>query len=247
MEDIKNLEDYDIDLFYMFESTFSLKYHNMFENKKLYKTGGRKCNFLIQFLRNIILKNEKDEQIQKVVIALIEFLSEKEIKNGLQYLSSFNYDIFANYKKEMLEFRNGISTCIFTFIAYHKDGKQGQPSINEKIEEAINMYFEDYSFLKSLFDLVQYSLDSTIDIYNEYLTIINNKDILQNIIENRKCVLNTNQKNFILKHEYNLAESSQFLETLKAISISNDDLERELNLLDNDTKSKNKKKKIKRK
>lgn len=244
METLKSLEDYDLDLFSMFESTFALKYPDMFENKKLYKTWGRKCNFLIQSLRNIILKKEKDQQIQKVIIALIEFLSEKELKNGLQYLSSFNYDIFANYNKEMLAFRNDISTCIFTFITLHKDDKKALRSVNEKIEEAINMHFEDYTFLKSLFELVQYSLDSTVDIYNEYLIIINNKDILQKIIENKNCVLNTNQKNFILSHKYNLAESSEFLKTLKTINISNDDLCREISISGNNTKKKNKKKKI---
>ena len=240
MEDLKSLEDYDLELFDMFESTFSLKYPDIFKNRKLYNPWGRKCNFIIKSLKNIILEKEEDDQIQRSINTLVEFLSDKEVKSGLQYLSSFNANIFANYGNKILEFRNNISISIFTFIACHNTKKC--LSISEEIEEALKLYLEDYSFLKSLFNLFQYSLDNSVDIYNEYLLLLNNKDIMQNIVDNKNCILNTNQKKFITSNEFDFAES--FLNKLKSISISNDDLLKEINNLNNyKKKKKNKHKK----
>ena len=243
MEDIRTLEDFDLELFEMFETTFSDIYPDMFRNKKLFNSWGRKCNFIISSLKNVISQKEKDILVQKLINTLIELLSDKESTKGLQYLSSFNNELFSAYNQEMLTFRNSISTCIFTFISYDQETKKYKPPINEEVKEVLNIYFKDYKFLKSLFDLVKYSLNTN-DIYNEFLLILNNKDILEALITNKNCVLNTRQKEFIALNKFNLSESHEFMAKLRALTVSNDDLFIELKNISNKKRKKNKKKKV---
>ena len=237
MEDYRSLEDFDLELFEMFESTFAFKYPDMFRNKKLFNSWGRKCNFIINSLKNVILKKEKDILVQKVINTLIEFLADKEITTGLKYFSSFNNELFSTHKQEMLSFRNSISTCIFSLIDYNKETKKYRPPINEEIGDLVNTYLKDYDFLKSLFDLVEYSLN-TDDIYNEYLSLLNNSDILKVLINHKNCILNIRQKEFIISNKFKFSESHEFLVKLKALTMSNDNLIKELKNINNKKKKK---------
>jgi len=97
--------------------------------------------------------------------------------------------------------------------------------------------------LKSLFDIVEYSLDKNVDIYNEFLLLLNNKDIFQKIIDHKNCVLNTHQKEFILSNKFILAESASFLRELKTKTITNEELLKEINDTSNNKNSKKKGKK----
>ena len=164
MDEIKSLEEYDNELFDIFQTSFSSKYPDIFENKKLYNTWGRKCNFILKSLKNTILKDEKNPETQKSIKTLLDFLTDKGNNTKLKHLSSFTV----------------------------------------KIQEGFNIYFQTYGFLKSLFDLIEYSLDNSVDIYKEYLLLLNNDDIIQQILVNKNCTLNSNQKKFITLNKYDL-------------------------------------------
>jgi len=227
MDEIKSLEEYDNELFDIFQTSFSSKYPDIFENKKLYNTWGRKCNFILKSLKNTILKDEKNPETQKSIKTLLDFLTDKGNNTKLKHLSSFNCDLFENYSQEILDFRNGISELIFDFIVGNY--RKNKDSFTVKIQEGFNIYFQTYGFLKSLFDLIEYALDNSVDIYKEYLLLLNNDDIIQQILVNKNCTLNSNQKKFITLNKYDLANSSSFLNKLKEITISNDELIQEIN------------------
>lgn len=249
MKDVKSLEDYDIDLFNIYKLTFSTKYPDIFSNKKLYNTWGRKCNFIIKSLKNIILTKEKEGQILNTINLLIEFLSEEDTqcgKNSLQYLSCFNNDFYKEHINEMLEFRNGISSCIFTFISCHEENKKNDiPSIQSQIEEFLNYFLLKYEFLKSLYNIVEYSLDSKeANICEQFLLILKSNDFEKKILENKHCTLDTKQKAFLSSNKLNLSQSVQYLNNLKSNRLSNEELIEELkNKKDGKKNSKNAKKK----
>ena len=239
----KSPEEFDLELFEMFKSTFALKYPDMFTNKKLFNSWGRKCNFIINSLKNVFLKKEKDILVQKLINTLIEFLADKEITSGLKYLSSFNNELFSAHNQEMLNFRNSISGCIFTLMIYDKKTQKYRPPINEEIEGIVISYFKEYGFLKSLFDIIEYSLN-TDDIYNDYLFLLNNNDILKELINNKKCILNTSQRQFITSNKFDFDNSQEFLDKLKALSMSNEDLAKELKNISSKKSRKHKKKNV---
>ena len=108
---------------------------------------------------------------------------------------------------------------------------------------AFTIFFDAYKFLKSLFDIIEFSLDNSVDIYEEFLLLLNNKDIFQKICEHKKCVLNTHQKDFIISNKFKIEELDTFLKELKAKEITNDELLKELNDIDINKKSQKKKKK----
>ena len=245
METQKTIIEYDLELFNIFQTSFSLKYPELFENKKLFNSRGRKCNFILKSLKNIILKKENNIEVKKAINTLLELLSEKEQNAGLCYLSSFDYELYTNYKDEILEFRNEITECIFDYIINQE--KNTKCSFTEKIHAAFTIIFEDYKFLKSLFDIIEYSLDKNIDIYNEFLNLLNNKDIFQKIIENKNCILNTHQKEFIISNKIILDESASLLKELKAKTITNDELLKELDDISSNKNSKKKGKKSSKK
>ncbi len=91
-----------------------------------------------------------------------------------------------------------------------------------------------------MLDIVEYSLDKNVDIYNEFLLLLNNKGIFQKIIDHKNCVLNTNQKEFILSNKFILDESASFLKELNTKTIINDELLKEINETSSNKNSKKK-------
>ena len=257
MKDVKSLEEYDLRLFDVYKSTFSTKYPDIFSNNKLYNTWGRKCNFIIKSLKNIILSKEKEGQIFNTINLLIKFLSEEDTqcgKNSLQYLSCFNNDFYKEHINEMLEFRNGITSCIFNFISCHEENeKYNSPSIQSQIEEFLKYFLQKYDFLKSLYDIVEYSLDSKeANVCEEFLLILNSNDFEKKILDNKHCTLDTKQKAFLSSNKLDLSQSVQYLNNLKSNKLSNEELIEELNgpnknKKDGKKKSKNAKKKKEKK
>lgn len=143
METQKSVIDYDLELFDEFQSSFSSKYPELFENQKLYNSRGRKCHLILKSLKKIIFQKEENIEVKKAINTLLELLSEKGQNTGLCYLSSFDYDLFANYKSEILEFRNEISECIFEYIMNQK--KNTEYSFTELIHEAFKLIFEIFA------------------------------------------------------------------------------------------------------
>jgi len=90
--------------------------------------------------------------------------------------------------------------------------------------QAFNILFEDYRFLKFLFDTIEYSFDH----------LLNNKDIFLKIIEHKICVLNAHQKQFIISNRFILDKFASFLNytinctlnknTKNEININNSDI-----------------------
>ena len=252
MKSAKNLEDYDNDLFFIFKNEFSSKYKNRFSNETLFNSWEKKCNYIILFFKNIISKESLENFIIKDINILLEFITEKneEENNDLKYLSSFKDEIFIDYRDKILSFRNLISTFFFKLIIKYKDEKyedDEEDPIFNIIQEALDAYLsKEYLFLKGLFDLLKYSLDNNVNIYEEFLLILNNKNIIQKIINNKNCILNSNQKEFLLSQKIHLGESLSFLDKLKNITITNDQLLEEIKIAKTETKKRNKKKKTKK-
>lgn len=216
----KSLKDYDDELFIEFKKVFCVQFEDKFKNEKLYNTWGRKCNFIIKILKNIQCIKKND--VKKVINILIEFLSDKESSNGLQYLSSFSNEIYKNYTQKMLAFRNEISSFLFTLINFFLVSKKGEIMI--EINKSLYNYLDNYNFLKCLFILIQYSLDSSVDIFEEFMLLLNNNDIIKKIIENKNCTLNYKQKAFLQQQKFDLANCNNLLKELKEITINNEEL-----------------------
>ena len=237
----KSLKDYDDELFYLFKSAFSIKFEEKFKNQKLYNTWGRKCNFIIKMLKNDI--HTKKNDTPKIIKILIEFLSSKETYDGLQYLSTFDYNIYNNHKQEMLTFRNGISSYLFTEINLLYDSNTGE--IMKRLKDSLETFFEEYKFLKNLFDLLQYSLDDTVNIYEEFMLLLNNNNIIEKIIENNKCRLNYKQKAFLQQQNLDLEECDNLLKELKGMTLTNEEMLLDILSTKSPKKKKNKKNKHK--
>ena len=216
----RSLKEYDDELFFLFKSAFSIKFEAKFKNQKLYNTWGRKCNFIIKILKNAIYTKKND--IPKIINILIEFLSSKETYDGLQYLSAFDYNVYKNHKQEMLTFRNGISSYLFTEINLLYDSNTGE--IMKRLKDSLETFFEEYTFLKNLFGLLQYSLDDSVDIYEEFMLLLNNNNIIEKIIENNKCTLNHKQKAFLQQQNLDLAECDNLLNELKGMTLTNEEM-----------------------
>ena len=239
--EIKSLKDYDDELFFIFKSAFSMKFQAKFKNIKLYNSWGRKCNFIIKILKNAIYRKKND--IPKIINILIEFLSNKESSDGLQYLSSFDYNVYKKHTQEMLTFRNGISSYLFTEINLLYDSNTGE--IMKRLRDSINLYLEEYVFLKNLFALLQYSLDSTANTYEEFMLLLNNNNIIEKIIKNKQCVLNNKQIAFLQQQKLDLDNCDNLLKELKKMTLTNEELLADI-LSSKSQKSKSNKKKNKK-
>lgn len=240
------LEDYDNTLFNKFQKEYSQKYKKNFSNKRLFNSWGRKCNFIINFFRNLMSRESQKEEIKNAINILLIFITEKNKKFDLQYLSSFQNDTFKNFFHEMLEFRNRIAVSFFKLILRNEDEKKNEIKlpIFTVIGEIIDDYLKDqFQFLKCLFDLLKYCLDVNVNIYEEFILLLNNDDIITYIIKNKKCTLNTKQIEFIKTQKIELEKSIPFFDKLKSITISIDEIISEYNTIKPKSKTKKKSKK----
>ena len=241
--DIQILLKYDNKLFSILKDKFSGKYPGKFANDKLYDTWREKCNFIINFLK-FLAKNSKKKCVKEAISIIMDFLKNKDNKTDLKNLSSFNCEIFDEYKKEILIFRNNLSRELFNLIFLYEFEIVNDDKMLFKIRNSIKEMIYDYNkILIGLFELVKYSLSDEADIFIEFISLINNNNIMQKIVENKFFALNSKQKDFILNNKFNLKDAFSYLEELKKNVPSNEEILSEIMK----TTKKNKKKKNKNK
>ena len=222
-----NIIEYDIYLFKYFKELFSKKFKDKFSNEKLLNTWGRKCQFLFNFLKKLS-KNTTKVSTKKAIQLLLDFLKNKEQKQGLEYFSSFNYTIFKDYKKEILSFRNMLAGIILKII-YSCEFENANFDLLEKIDNSVQILIsQNYKFLIGLYRLLEVCFSPEKKIGLDFISIINNKDITKKIIENGKCTLNSRQKFYIINNQFKLNEHLSYLENLKNTKLSNKELECEI-------------------
>ena len=241
--DIQILLKYDNKLFSILKDKFSDKYPGKFANDKLYDTWREKCNFIINFLK-FLAKNSKKKCVKEAISIIMDFLKNKDNKTDLKNLSSFNCEIFDEYKKEILIFRNNLSRELFNLIFLYEFEIVNDDKILFKIRNKIKEMIYDYNkIFIGLFELVKYSLSDEADIFIEFISLINNNNIMQKIVENKFFALNSKQKDFILNNKFNLKDAFSYLEELKKNVPTNEEILSEIMK----TSKKNKKKKNKNK
>lgn len=222
-----NIIEYDTYLFKYFKELFSKKFKDKFSNEKLLNTWGRKCQFLFNFLKKMS-KNTTKVSTKKAIQLLLDFLKNKEQKQGLEYFSSFNYTIFKDYKKEILSFRNMLAGIILKII-YSCEFENANFDLLEKIDNSVQILIsQNYKFLIGLYRLLEVCFSPEKKIGLDFISIINNKDITKKIIENGKCTLNSRQKFYIINNQFKLNEHLSYLENLKNTKLSNKELECEI-------------------
>ena len=222
-----NIIEYDTYLFKYFKELFSKKFKDKFSNEKLLNTWGRKCQFLFNFLKKMS-KNTTKVSTKKAIQLLLDFLKNKEQKQGLEYFSSFNYTIFKDYKKEILSFRNMLAGIILKII-YSCEFENANFDLLEKIDNSVQILIsQNYNFLIGLYRLLEVCFSPEKKIGLDFISIINNKDITKKIIENGKCTLNSRQKFYIINNQFKLNEHLSYLENLKNTKLSNKELECEI-------------------
>ena len=222
-----NIIEYDTYLFKYFKELFSKKFKDKFSNEKLLNTWGRKCQFLFNFLKKMS-KNTTKVSTKKAIQLLLDFLKNKEQKQGLEYFSSFDYTIFKDYKKEILSFRNMLAGIILKII-YSCEFENANFDLLEKIDNSVQILIsQNYKFLIGLYRLLEVCFSPEKKIGLDFISIINNKDITKKIIENGKCTLNSKQKFYIINNQFKLNEHLSYLENLKNTKLSNKELECEI-------------------
>ena len=222
-----NIIEYDTYLFKYFKELFSKKFKDKFSNEKLLNTWGRKCQFLFNFLKKMS-KNTTKVSTKKAIQLLLDFLKNKEQKQGLEYFSSFDYTIFKDYKKEILSFRNMLAGIILKII-YSCEFENANFDLLEKIDNSVQILIsQNYKFLIGLYRLLEVCFSPEKKIGLDFISIINNKDITKKIIENGKCTLNSRQKFYIINNQFKLNEHLSYLENLKNTKLSNKELECEI-------------------
>jgi hypothetical protein len=119
----------------------------------------------------------------------------------------------------------------FYFYKFHEEKNNNYtPSINYQIEKFIQYFLQKYEIIKSLFNIIEYSLDNKkTNIYEEFLLLLNSQDLEKKILENIYCNLDTKQKTFQTSNKIDISQSAQFLNILKSIRMSNEELLEELN------------------
>ena len=227
MEYINNLKSYDDKLFESFKEEFSSfpELCHFFENERLCNEWGRRCTIIIRMLKKIIFEETSSKWAKEAINILVDFISDKKTeKEELQFLSSFENEEFHKYQNNLLFFRNFISGNFFHLISKYKDNNE--TNIISDISMSIKMVLlsDNYQFLQGLFNLLQYSLDKDANIYIEFILLLNNEDIIQAIIDNKKCILNKDQISFLKKNEIDLETVKLLLEELKEIKDTNDDI-----------------------
>ena len=241
--DIQILLKYDNKLFSILKDKFSDKYPGKFANDKLYDTWREKCNFIINFLK-FLAKNSKKKCVKEAISIIMDFLKNKDNKTDLKNLSSFNCEIFDEYKKEILIFRNNLSRELFNLIFLYEFEIVNDDKMLFKIRNSIKEMIYDYNkIFIGLFELVKYCLSDEADIFIEFISLINNNNIMQKIVENKFFALNSKQKDFILNNKFNLKDAFSYIEELKKNVPTNEEILSEIMK----TTKKNKKKKNKNK
>ncbi len=222
-----NIIEYDTYLFKYFKELFSKKFKDKFSNETLLNTWGRKCQFLFNFLKKLS-KNTTKVSTKKAIQLLLDFLKNKEQKQGLEYFSSFDYTIFKDYKKEILSFRNMLAGIILKII-YSCEFENANFDLLEKIDNSVQILIsQNYKFLIGQYRLLEVCFSPEKKIGLDFISIINNKDITKKIIENGKCTLNSRQKFYIINNQFKLNEHLSYLENLKNTKLSNKELECEI-------------------
>ena len=222
--DIQILLKYDNKLFSILKDKFSGKYPGKFANDKLYDTWREKCNFIINFLK-FLAKNSKKKCVKEAISIIMDFLKNKDNKTDLKNLSSFNCEIFDEYKKEILIFRNNLSRELFNLIFLYEFEMVNDDKILFKIRNSIKEMIYDYNkIFIGLFELVKYCLSDEADIFIEFISLINNNNIMQKIVENKFFALNSKQKDFILNNKFNLKDAFSYLEELKKNVPTNEEI-----------------------
>lgn len=94
--------NYDLKFFKFFKNVFSAKFKDKFVDEKLYDTNEKRCNFLFNFFKVL----SKKLYVKKAISLFLDFIMRKKNKSCLEYFSTFDCEIFNDYKKEMLIFRN---------------------------------------------------------------------------------------------------------------------------------------------
>ena len=181
----------------------------------------------IQFLKKLS-KNTTKVSTKKAIQLLLDFLKNKEQKQGLEYFSSFDYTIFKDYKKEILSFRNMLAGIILKII-YSCEFENANFDLLEIIDNSVQILIsQNYKFLIGLYRLLEVCFSPEKKIGLDFISIINNKDITKKIIENGKCTLNSRQKFYIINNQFKLNEHLSYLENLKNTKLSNKELECEI-------------------
>ena len=100
-------------------------------------------------------KNTTKVSTKKAIQLLLDFLKNKEQKQGLEYFSSFNYTIFKDYKKEILSFRNMLAGIILKII-YSCEFENANFDLLEKIDNSVQILIsQNYKFLIGLYRLLE--------------------------------------------------------------------------------------------
>ena len=164
----------------------------------------------------------------------------------IKYLTSFNSEIFDEYKKEILKFRNNLSSEVFNLIYLYEFEIVNDDKILFKIRNSIKEMIYDYNkIFIGLFELVKYSLSDKADIFIEFISLINNNNIMQKIVENKFFALNSKQKDFILNNKFNLKDAFSYIEELKKNVPTNEEILSEImKVSKKNKKKKNKNKKL---
>ena len=243
MEYIDIIKEYDDKLFDLFKKEFSSfpEFNRFFENERLCNEWGRRCTVIIRMLKKIIFEETKSKWVKDAINILVNFISDKNTDNKeLQFLSSFNNDVFYKYQTNLLFFRNFISGHFFHLISKYKDNNEKNIISDIAMSIKLSLLTPNYEFLKGLFDLLQYSLDKDVNIYIEFILLLNNEDIIKAIIDNKKCKLNKNQISYLKEKEIDLEKVSDLLVELKSIKDTNQDI---INYVQKKNKNKRHKKK----
>ena len=237
----ETIMEYDEYIFKLLKKIFSKKLPEKFKNEKLYNSWGRKCNFIINFLK-ILSRNSSKIQIKEAISLLLDFITKKENNNSLKYLSSFDCEIFDGFKKEKFIFRNMIAGIFFRLIYKYEFEINDCDKFFQNLRDAIKICItEENKLFIGLFELVQFSLSKKADIYKEFLSIMNSIDILKKISQNSYFILDKKQEQYLLGNKFCLNDYKSYIEKLANSKITNEELLKEIQQSNNSINKKKKK------
>lgn len=226
--ELNNIIDYDAYLFNCFKNLFVKKFPERFSNPKLYDTWGRKCQFLLNFLKKLS-KKSSSIIVKRALEVLLDFIRCKNNKTELQYLASFESPLFEEHKKEILSFRNMIAGTLLNFI-YKREYENAYPDLLVSIDKVILMILlEKYNFLKGIYELLKASFLEEKRLGILLISILNNENIIQKIIDHDKCTLNSKQKNYLINNQFTLNNYASYINEFKELKVTIDELCVEIN------------------
>ena len=120
----------------------------------------------------ILSLNSSKIQIKEDISLLLDFITNKENKNSLKYLSSFDCEIFNGFEKEKLGFTNMIAGLFFRLIYKYEFETNDSYKFFKNLRYGIKIYItKENKLFIGLFESVQISLSKKADIYKESLSI----------------------------------------------------------------------------